>query len=109
MIIQRSWVFPRCKLGKRLGQKLLLFDRQIDPEVDWANGDYELRDFYKKMFEIRSNCNVLKYCSVSNAWKSGGNIYAYMREYEGRKYCSDELLGWRSNVYLNLSFLSFAR
>ena len=59
------------------------------------------------MFEIRSNCNVLKYCSVSNAWKSGGNIYAYMGEYEGGKYCSDELLGWRSNVYLNfcLSYL----
>ena len=84
---------PWMQVGQEIRTKTLTFDRQIDPEVDWANGDYELRDFYKKMFEIRSNCNVLKYCSVSNAWKSGGNIYAYMGEYEGGKYCSDELLG----------------
>jgi len=39
------------QVGQEIGTKLT-FDRQIDPEVDWANGDYELRDFYKKCLKF---------------------------------------------------------
>ncbi|MFH1048188.1 MAG: alpha-amylase family glycosyl hydrolase [Patescibacteria group bacterium] len=53
-----------------------------DAPVDWAKGDYGLRNFYKKVFGIRNNNNPLKYGTIENVWKSGDNIYAYSRTYE---------------------------
>jgi len=43
---------PWMQVGQEIRTKTLTFDRQIDPEVDWANGDYELRDFYKKCLKF---------------------------------------------------------
>ncbi len=57
----------------------------LKPEVDWESGDYKLRDFYKKVFKIRNSHLALKYGeaeSIFNIWKSGDNIYAYLRSYE---------------------------
>lgn len=55
------------------------------PEVDWKNGNYELKDFYKKVFVIRNSHLALEYGgdeSIANVWKSGDNIFAYSRIYE---------------------------
>ncbi len=49
--------------------------------VDWANGDYELRDYYKKVLSIRNSNNALKYGDIQNVWKSGDNTFAYSRTY----------------------------
>jgi len=74
---------PWVQAGQEIGARnSYFFDHQIDPRVDWANGNYELREFYKKVFEIRNNNNALKYGSIENVWKSGDNTYAYLRSYE---------------------------
>jgi len=53
-----------------------------DSVIDWANGNYEARKFYKKVFEIRNKNNALKYGSIKNVWKSGDNTFAYSRTYK---------------------------
>lgn len=53
--------------------------------VDWTNGDYELNNFYKKVFKIRNNNSALKYGSIENVFKAGENTYAYLRSYESNK------------------------
>ena len=95
---------PTVIAGQEIGEDNALIDR--NPEVDWANGDYELRDFYKKVFDIRNNNNALKYGSIENVWKSGDNTYAYLREYEGEKIVI--VINFQGNTatsYLDLSFL----
>lgn len=73
---------PMIQAGQEIGATNEFF---TIPTVDWANGDYELRNFYKKVFEIRNNYVALKYGSLDRVWKSGDNIYAYMRSYEDEK------------------------
>ena len=74
---------PFIQAGQEVGAKNDWFHSgSHDPQVDWANGDYVLRNFYKKVFNIRNNNNALKYGSIENVWKSGDNTYAYSRTYE---------------------------
>lgn len=73
---------PMIQAGQEIGATYEFF---TVPTVDWANGDYELRNFYKKVFEIRNNHVALKYGSLETAWKSGDNVYAYSRSYEDEK------------------------
>ncbi|GEM_PF-1724580 len=81
----------------------------LKPEVDWANGDYSLSDFYKKVFKIRNSHPALKYGgaeSISNIWKSGDNIYAYLRKYENESaIITVNLLNREAVSTLDLSFL----
>ena len=51
-------------------------------QVDWINGDYTLRDFYKKILSIRNSSNAIKHGIAKDIWKSGNNIYAYSMTYE---------------------------
>lgn len=56
-----------------------------NPEVDWLKGNYELKNFYKKVFAVRNSHPALKYGgaeSIKNVWRSGDNVYAYSRTYE---------------------------
>jgi len=73
---------PWVQAGQEIGARNSYFFDHQNPEVDWANGDYELREFYKKVFEIRNNNNALKYGTIENVWKSGDNTYAYLRSYK---------------------------
>jgi glycosidase len=70
---------PMIQAGQEIGAGGEFF---TNPQVDWINGDSELRNFYKKVFEIRNNNNALKYGSMTNVWKSGSNIYCYLRSYQ---------------------------
>ncbi len=61
-------------------------------ETGETNADYfsgtineSIKDFYKKVFSIRSQNPGLKYGTIENIWKSGDNIYAYLRSYENNK------------------------
>ena len=77
-----------------------------NPSVDWNNGDYELRDFYKKVFKIHNENNALKYGSISNVWKSGDNTYAYQRSYKDEKVIVViNLLNKKATSSLDLSFI----
>jgi glycosidase len=69
---------PMIQAGQEIGAKDEFF---TNPQVDWGHGDYELRKFYKKVFEIRNNNDALKYGSLKSVWNSGDNIYAYLRSY----------------------------
>jgi glycosidase len=74
---------PMIHAGQEIGEtKDTWYSRT---PVDWTNGDHELRDFYKKVFEIRSENDALKYGTIENVWKSGDNTYAYLRSYENNK------------------------
>lgn len=53
--------------------------------VDWEHGDYELRDFYRKVFKIRNNNDALKFGSIRGVWKSGDKMIAFLRSYEEEK------------------------
>jgi len=53
--------------------------------VDWEHGDYELRDFYRKVFKIRNNNGALKFGSMRGVWKSGDKMIAFLRSYEEEK------------------------
>jgi len=69
---------PMVQAGQEIGATEEFF---INPQVDWINGDYELRNFYKKVFDIRNNNTALKYGSMKNVWNSSNNIYTYLRSY----------------------------
>ncbi len=74
---------PFIQTGQELGETKDWFKTgNANPQVDWDNGDYGLKDFYKKVFSIRNSNNALKYGDIKNVWKSGDNIYAYSRTYE---------------------------
>jgi len=67
---------PMIQVGQEIGEV------RTKKTVNWDDGDYELRDFYKKVFEIRRDSPSLKYGNLSNVWKSGDNTYAYLRSYK---------------------------
>ncbi len=75
-----------------------------------ADGDYTLRDFYKKVFKIRNSFPALKYGgveSISNIWKSGDNIYAYLRSCKFESIIvAVNLLNRVAVSMLDLSFLA---
>jgi len=73
---------PFIYAGAEIGEKE---GREFASVIDWAGGDYELRDHYKKVFNLRNNNNALKHGSITNVWKSGDNTFAYLREYENEK------------------------
>ncbi len=69
-------------------------------------GSVAISDHYEAALNIRNNSNALKYGSISNVWKSGDNIYAYLREYENEKVIvAINLLDKEITSYLDLSFL----
>lgn len=68
---------PLIQAGQEIGDTNQLFSN--NPTVDWSNGDYQLRDFYKKVFKIRNNSPALKYGTIDNVWKAGDTTYAYIR------------------------------
>ncbi|RLG67197.1 MAG: hypothetical protein DRO11_10415, partial [Methanobacteriota archaeon] len=43
------------------------------------------RAHWKKVLNIRNKNDALKYGSISNVWKSGDSIFAYLRSYEDEK------------------------
>ena len=95
---------PMIQAGQEIGATNGYFGE--NPSVDWAHGDYKLREFYKKVFNIRNSNNALKYGSITNAWKSGDNTYAYLREYEDEKVIVViNFLDKTATSTLNLSFL----
>lgn len=53
-----------------------------DLEVNWQRGDTELRDFYKKVIEIRNRSDVFKFGSIENVRRSGDEICAFIRGYQ---------------------------
>jgi len=67
------------------GQEIGATNNWYNAQVDWINGDYILRDFYKKVLSIRNFSNAIKYGFVQDTWKSGDNIYAYSMIYEEEK------------------------
>jgi len=94
---------PMIQAGQEIGETKKYNE---NPQVDWANGDYELRKFYKKVFSIRNNNNALKYGTIENVWKSGDNTYAYLREYENESVVVViNFLNKTATSILNLSFL----
>ena len=94
---------PMIQAGQEIGAINAFW---YNPSVDWINGDYELRGFYKKLFEIRDNNNALKYGTIENTWESGDDTFAYMREFEGEKVIAIvNFLDKQATSTLNLSFL----
>ena len=67
------------------GQEIGATNNWVNAQVDWTNGDYSLRDFYKKVLTTRKSSNAMKYGLVENTWKSGDNVYAYSMIYEEDK------------------------
>lgn len=68
----------------------------------------EIRQLHwKKILDIRSSHNALKYGTISNVWKSGDNTYAYLREYEdGKIIIVLSFLDREATSTLDLSLLS---
>ncbi len=94
---------PMIQAGQEVGATNAFLP---DAPVDWANGDYELRDFYKKVFTVRNNNNALKYGTIENIWESGDDTFAYLREFEGEKVIVIvNFLEKQATSTLNLSFL----
>ena len=94
---------PMIQAGQEIGETK---GYNENPRVDWINGDYELREFYKKVFKIRNSNNALKYGTIENVWKSGDNIYAYLRKYENESVIvMVNFLNKQATSILNLSFL----
>jgi hypothetical protein len=51
--------------------------------VDWAAGNAKLREFFCKVFRLRSESDTLKSGSLKNVWKSGDDVCAYARVHRG--------------------------
>ena len=73
---------PQIQAGQEIGA---VNSYLSDAPVDWINGDYELREFYQKVFKIRNNNNALKYGSLENVFKSGDDTVAFSRSYKNEK------------------------
>jgi alpha-amylase len=74
---------PMIQAGQEIGtKKHWFYPLPSDPKINWNGGDYELRDYYKKVFGIRNSSNAFKYGDIKNVWKSGDSIYTYSRTYE---------------------------
>jgi len=69
---------PMIRAGQEIGE----VDATMGHTVDWANGNSEIRDFYKKVFEIRKKNDALKYGNIKNVWSSGDYTFAYLRSYK---------------------------
>jgi len=88
-----------------------LFGSRLADELHGISGDSvatapKRRTFWKKVLNIRNSNNALKYGSISNAWKSGDNTYAYLRSYEDEKVIVViNFLNKTATSTLNLSFL----
>ncbi len=78
---------PMIQAGQEIGANNAWFydGKTSRPQVDWKNGDYQLREFYKRVFNIRNSNNALKYGDIQNIWKSGDNTYAYSRTYDDER------------------------
>ena len=73
---------PMIQAGQEVGASNA-FDWGPGTRVDWAGGDYELREFYKKVFKVRSGSDALKYGTIESVWRGGDNLLAYARRYRG--------------------------
>ncbi|OQX55879.1 MAG: hypothetical protein B5M53_03620 [Candidatus Cloacimonas sp. 4484_209] len=83
-----------------------IYHREIFPEGDISPINQEMFNFYKKLLKIRERHKALKYGSISNVWKSGDNVIAYLREYEDEKVIvMVNFLDRKAISYLDLSFL----
>jgi len=83
-----------------------IYHREIFPEGDISSINQEMFNFYKKLLKIRERHKALKYGSISNVWKSGDNVIAYLRKYEDEKVIvMVNLLDRKATSYLDLSFL----
>lgn len=73
----------------------------------WAKNPPTMRyAHWKKVLNIRSKSNALKYGSIENVWISGDNTYAYLREYEDEKVIIVlSFLDKEAASMLDLSFL----
>jgi len=93
---------PMVRVGEEIG-----FRGSFESgPINWEEGNYELREFYKKVFKIRNRHNALKYGSIENVWKSGDNTYAYLRKYENESVIVViNSLNKQATSILNLSFL----
>lgn len=97
---------PMIQAGEEIGAKNDWIYSKSDPKVNW-NGDSGLRNFYKKVFEIRNSNNALKYGTIENIWKSGDNSLAYTRSYDDQKVIV--LLNYNNKNVISTLDLSFLK
>ena len=89
-----------------------LFGSRLADKLHGISGDSiatapKRRAFWKKVLNIRNRSNALKYGTIENVWKSGDNIYAYLRKYKNEKVIVViNFLNKQATSILNLSFLS---
>jgi len=81
VLISTFYGSPFIQAGQEIGATSTWM---TNAQVDWINGDYSLRDFYKKVLSIRNYDNTIKYGLIESIWKSGDNIYAYSMTYENK-------------------------
>lgn len=78
---------PMIQAGQEIGAtNEWFYQGATNPQVDWDNGDHELRNFYKKVFRVRNTNKALKCGTIENVWKAGDSSnYAYLRSCEDDK------------------------
>lgn len=74
---------PMIQVGQERGAANK-FDWSSNTAVDFKSGD-ELRQFYKRLFQMRSGSRALKYGTIETAWVSGNALLAYRRKFEKQR------------------------
>jgi len=72
---------PMIQAGEEIGAKNSYNE---NPKVNWNGSDYKLKNFIRKIFQIRNRNNALKYGTIEKL-KSGSNILLYLRAYRDEK------------------------
>lgn len=93
---------PMIQAGQEIGATNMFLS---EAPVIWSEGDYELRAFYKKVFEIRNRNDALKYGSIKNIWKSGDKSFAYLKNYNDNNVVV--VINFQSKTILNILNLPF--
>lgn len=75
---------PMIQAGQEVGATAR-FDWGPRTSVNWASGDKELRDFFKKLFAIRSESKALKYGTMEGVGTPGNGLLAYARRYDNER------------------------
>ena len=65
---------PMIQAGQEIGAT-----QTYGYSVNWAAGNAELEEFFRKMFRLRNASDTLKFGSLKNVWKSGDDACVYVR------------------------------
>jgi len=72
---------PRIYVGQEIGNKIPSWFYGQQPMINWADGDYTIRDFYRRLFHIRQKLDALRYGELISVGSNKEKVFSFVRRY----------------------------